>query len=96
MGEHVPLFSAKTFADLSVYLLFIVFLIAYAILWKNELISGILLIVWYGLQWVLVFWVWTDGALTLVFGLPIGVIGLLLLIYGILKNSSIFSKKNDF
>jgi len=83
VGEHVPLLKASTFADVSVYLLFSVFLIGYVLLWKNELISGILLIVWYGLQWVLVFWVWIDGELTLIFGLPIGIIGVLLLLYGI-------------
>jgi len=88
IGERVPLFNAITFADISVYLLFIVFLVGYIVLWKNELISGILLIGWHGLQWCLALWVWVDGGMTLIFGFPIAVLGIFLLIYGIRKKGS--------
>ena len=82
-GEKIPLFKDASFADVTVYLLFTFFLAGYFLLWNYELISGILLIAWFGLQWCLVLWVWDDGALTLIFGFPIAIIGILFLIYGI-------------
>jgi len=86
--ENPPLLYDSTFADTSVYLLFLFFLLSSILLWKFELTAGILLIVWYGLQWVLVFKVWTDGALTLVMGLPIACIGILAVVYGIIRRQS--------
>lgn len=86
--EGVPLLNGAGFADISVYLLFILFAAGYYFLWKNELISGIILVVWHILQWILVFWVWVDGGLTLVLGLPIGIMGVIVLVYGIRKANS--------
>ncbi len=83
IDEKVPLFSDPTFADISVYLLFIVFLIGFSLLWKNEFIAGIILIVWHLLQWCLVLWLWEDGGMTLVFGFPIALLGFLILNYSI-------------
>ena len=83
IGEGVPIFKELNFADISVYLLFAVFVLAYIFLWKNELISGILLVAWYGLEWCLVLWVWVDGDMVIVLGFPIFIIGILVLIYGI-------------
>ena len=77
IGEGIPLFRPTSFADISVYLLFLVFLLGYYFLWKNELMSGIILIAMYGLQWLLVFTVWVDGGLTLIIGFPILIIGIL-------------------
>lgn len=82
IGERVPLFGAG-FADASVYLLFLVFLVGFAVFWKNELVSGLILIAWYGLQWVLVLWVWPDGGMTVILGFPIAVFGVIALVYGI-------------
>jgi len=79
--EGIPPFRATSFADISVYLLFLIFLSGYYFLWKNELLSGILLIGWYGLQWLLVFTVWVDGGITLIIGLPIALIGIVELIF---------------
>ena len=90
--EDVPFLTAGSFADISVYLLFLFFLLGYSFLWKNEVISGIILIVWHGLQWLLVFWVWEHGEMTLILGLPIGIIGIMVLIFGIWKQKS--SKSN--
>jgi len=81
--EEVPLIKSSNFADVSVYLLFLLFLLGYYFLWKNEFISGIIIIAWHLIQWALVFWVWIDGGLTLVLGLPIGIFGIFVLIYGI-------------
>jgi len=88
IGEGIPLFRPTSFADISVYLLFLVFLLGYYFLWKNELISGIILIAMYGLQWLLVFTVWVDGGLTLIIGFPILIIGILTLIFGIRQKTS--------
>ena len=86
--EKVPLFETRSFTDISVYLLFLVFALGFFFLWKNELISGIILIVWHLLQWILVFWVWPDGGMTLILGLPIGIYAILLLVYGIRKEKA--------
>ena len=86
IGEGVPLIKASSFADISVYLLFLLFGLGYYFLWKNELISGIILLTWYALEWILVFWVWVDGGLTLVLGLPIGLLAIISLIYGLNNN----------
>jgi len=85
IDEGVPLYKESTIADISVYLLFLVFVLGYYFLWKNELISGLILISWHGLQWLLVYWIWVDGAMTLILGIPIGVFGFIVLIYGINK-----------
>jgi len=85
VAEGVPLFKDVTFADITVYLLFVIFVVGYYFLWKNEFISGIILVTWHGIQWILVFWVWVDGALTLIMGIPIGLLGIFTLIYGIRK-----------
>ena len=92
LDEDVPLFKTNSFADNSVYLLFLFFLLGYYFLWKNEVISGIILIVWHGLQWLLVFYVWEHGEMTLILGLPIGIIGILVLIFGIWRKKSINKK----
>jgi len=86
--ENVPLIGSASFADISVYILFLIFVVGYYFLWGNELISGIILIVWHGLQWLLVFLVWEHGEMTLVLGLPIGIFGILVLIFGLWKQKS--------
>lgn len=86
--EGVPLDLTGPFADLSVYLLFLVFLMGCLFMWKNELVSGLILIVFYGIQWSLVLWVWVDGDMTLILGFPIAILGVLALIYGIAKKRS--------
>jgi hypothetical protein len=76
----------RTLEDYSVLLLILVFLAGYYYLWKNELISGILWIVWYALTWFCVFWVWGNGGLAAILGTPIFILGVLLLIYGLRIN----------
>jgi hypothetical protein len=88
IGEGVPHFKEITFADISVYLLFAVFVLGYYFLWKNEIISGILLIAWHLIQYCLVFWVWPDGGMTIILGIPIGIFGIVVLIYGVRKKVS--------
>jgi hypothetical protein len=84
--EGVPLFTGLvTFADISVYILFALFLVAFLLLWKHELIAGILLLVWYGLVLLCIFEVWEDAALAGVVALPIAIIGIVVLIFGFLK-----------
>ncbi|MBG0786318.1 MAG: hypothetical protein H0S79_14575 [Anaerolineaceae bacterium] len=82
-GERVPLGLRATFAENSVYLLFLIFVLGFVVIWKNELIAGIVLIVWYGIQWCLVLWVWPDGGMTVILGFPIAILGVIALIYGL-------------
>ena len=85
IGDGVPLINNITFAEISVYLLFLVFLVGIFLLWKNLILSGITCILWHAIQWALVFWVWPDGALTLIFGFPIAIFGIVVLIIGIIQ-----------
>ena len=89
VAEGVPLNNEATFADISVYLLFAFFVVGYYFLWKNEIVSGLILIAWHAIQWILVFWVWVDGGMTLILGIPIGILGIIILIYGIRQNKSL-------
>ncbi|MBG0770291.1 MAG: hypothetical protein H0S82_01205 [Anaerolineaceae bacterium] len=91
--ERVPLSFGVPFAETSVYLLFLIFVLGFILLWKNELVSGLILMVWHVLQWCLVFWVWPDGDMTLIFGLPIGILGLFIFIYGLSKRRA--SRNNE-
>ena len=86
IAEGIPLINNADFADNSVYFLFLFFLIGYLYLWKNMIISGSILIAWHVIQWLLVFFVWIDGALTLIMGLPIGALGIAVLISGIIES----------
>ena len=88
IGEGVPIFRNGTFEDLSVYLLFLIFIMGYVFLWKNEIISGIIIILWHIFQLYLVILVWHDGELTLIIGIPICIYGILVLIYGIRRKIS--------
>ena len=88
IGEGVPLLKATTFADISVYLLFVFFLLGIFFLWRNILVSGIICVLWYAIQWALVFWVWIDGEMTLIFGFPIGVFGIVVLLIWIKQRRS--------
>ena len=87
IGERAPLFRNADFASVSVYLLFLVFACGYGFLWKREIISGIILIVWYGLQWTLVLWVWADGGLTLILGTPIALLGIAVVVFSLVRKT---------
>jgi hypothetical protein len=88
IGEKAPLFRGASFQDVSVYLLFIVFLAGFLTIWRYELISGILLVAWYGFEWCLGLWVWNDPDMALVMGFSIFIIGLLAIIYGVRKRAA--------
>lgn len=88
IGEGASLFGGASFQDVSVYLLFIVFLAGFLTIWRYELISGILFVVWYAFEWCLGLWVWDDPDIALVIGFPIFIVGLLAIIYGIRKRAA--------
>lgn len=88
IGEGIPMVSGASFAETSVYLLFLIFVLGFIFLWKNELVSGLILMIWHVIQWCLVIWVWPDGDMTLIMGLPIGILGLFLFIHGLSKRRS--------
>ncbi len=67
--------------------LFLIFVIGFYWLWKSEFYAGLIFIIWHIFQWMLVLWVWEDGAMTLVMGFPIALTGILLVIFGILNRS---------
>ena len=71
--------------------LFLFFVAGFVLLKKNELIAGIIWIVWHVLQWALVLWVWDDGEVTLLMGFPVFIIGILLVVYSIRMKSRMSS-----
>ncbi|WP_340114258.1 DUF7670 domain-containing protein [Maribellus mangrovi] len=90
IDEGIPLLTSQaTFADISAYILFAVFLAAFILLWKHELLSGILMIVWFGLVLFCIFNVWEDAALAGILALPIAIIGIVVFIFGILKKRAV-------
>lgn len=93
IGEGVTPLKEVTFEDISVYLLFAVFVLGYYFLWKNEIISGLLFIAWHVFQWCLVIWIWFDGGMTLLLGIPLGIYGIFVLIYGIRKKVTSKTKR---
>lgn len=80
IGEITPPFFESTFGVSMVYVLFCFFLLGYYFLWKNEKISGIILILWYGFLLLLAFFVWSNAGMVIVLGIPIPILGALLLI----------------
>ncbi|WP_167613398.1 hypothetical protein [Maribellus sediminis] len=85
LEEKVPLFKNVSFAEVSVYLLFVIYLIGILTLWRNLIAAGIICILWHVIQWTLVLWVWVDGDMTLIFGFPIAIYGLVVLVIGLLQ-----------
>lgn len=88
VGEEIPLWKDVSFAETSVYLLFLFFLIGIYFIWKNLIISGVTLILWHAIQWAFVYWVWDGGEMTLLFGFPVAIFGIAILIVGIVQNKS--------
>ena len=80
IGEITPPFYESGFGVVIVYVLFAFFLLGYFYLWKNEKISGVILVIWYGLLWIAGVWIWTNAGMVLVLGIPILLLGALLLI----------------
>lgn len=80
-----PFYNQTAFGLFMVYAMFIIFLAAYYFSWKNEKISGIILLVWYVLLWVLGLWVWTNAGMAIGLATPIPFLGILLIIYSYLK-----------
>ena len=79
IGEIIPPFYESVFGVAMVYVLFCFFLLGYYFLWKNEKISGIILILWYGFLLILAFFVWTNAGMVIILGIPIPILGALLL-----------------
>lgn len=89
-NEGIPLLTSQaTFADISAYILLAVFLAAFILLWKHELLSGILMLIWFGLVLFCIFNVWEDAALVGIVALPIAIIGIVVSIFGILKKRAV-------
>lgn len=92
IDEGVPILTNNvTFAEISVYILFAIFLAAYILLWNRELFSGILMLVWFGLILLCIFYVWENAALVGIVALPIAILGIVVLIFGILKKRTVAS-----
>jgi len=75
----------SAFGIFMVYVLFAFFLTAFYFMWKNEALSGLLLIIWFAVLLMLVRWIWVAAVPTLILGAPIFLFGVALLIYGLRK-----------
>jgi hypothetical protein len=80
-----PFYDQSLFGLIMVYLLFLIFLVAYYFSWKNERISGIIILFWYALLWISGLWIWTNAGMALGLATPIPILGVLLIGYSYLK-----------
>jgi hypothetical protein len=80
-----PFYDQSVLGLIMVYVLFLIFLIAYYFFWKNERISGIIILFWYALLWVSGLWIWTNAGMALGLATPIPILGVLLIGYSYLK-----------
>ena len=67
---------------ISTYALFILFGTGIYFQWKNELIAGLIWILWYSGLLLLVRFVWIAAGVTIVLGLPILILGILVFFRG--------------
>ncbi len=95
IGEATPPFSESLFGIIMVYVLFLIFLIGYFFAWKDkkQMLSGIIITSWYVLLLILGFFVWTNAGMVIGLGFPVGILGVLLIIYSYLIKTK---KKNNY
>jgi hypothetical protein len=71
----------SNFGMVMVFVLFVWFLVGYYYLWKNVLRSGIFLASWYIMLVITALFIWKYGNVTIVLGIPILILGILLIIH---------------
>jgi hypothetical protein len=85
------------FERIIVYLAFIIFLVGYYYSWRNEMIAGIVFILWWGIMWYLgLFIAEHDRGAGVVMGVPLFIIGILFIVswYGKRGRSGNFNNVN--
>ncbi len=81
-----------------VYLAFIIFLVGYYYSWRNEMVAGIVFILWWGIMWYLgLFIAEHDRGAGVVMGVPLFIIGILFIVswYRKRRRSSNFNNVNQ-
>lgn len=86
LAKNAALYTESS--ELTSYFLFSLFTVGYILLWKQKVIAGMVFLIWYTIQWYMVFLVWEKGIMTLILGFPIAVLGLLILLNGIKKKTN--------
>ena len=86
MLESSALYNESS--ELTGYFQFSLFAVGYILLWKQKVIAGMVFLIWYTIQWYMVFLVWEKGLMTLILGFPIAALGLLILLNGIKKKTN--------
>ena len=76
--ESVPLLDT-----VGIIILFILFLVGYYFSWKNQRISGIIIVGWYVIELIFGFFVWDDAGMVILLGFPVFILGILLIIYSL-------------
>jgi hypothetical protein len=76
-----PKMKESNFGIAMVFVLFIWFSIGYYYLWKNEKIAGILLSTWWVGLFLTAWLIWVYGNVTVILGVPIFILGILLLVF---------------
>ncbi|WP_258103576.1 hypothetical protein [Marinoscillum sp. MHG1-6] len=76
-----PNLQESNFGIVMVVVLFIWFSVGYSYLWKNEKMAGLFFITWWIGLFLTAWLIWLYGNVTVILGLPIFVIGILLLVY---------------
>ena len=85
-------YTKITFEGIIVSLAFIIFFLGYYYSWKNEMIAGIIFIIWWGIMCFIGLVVAErDRGVAVVMGFPMFIIGILLVIYWFRKRVRINS-----
>lgn len=85
LTSGLPGIQNLNLSEISVYFLFLVFAAGYFYLWKNLAVSGILFSLFFIIQILLVIYVWEDGGLTLLLGIPVLFYGIIVMLFGIFR-----------
>lgn len=71
----------QNFESIIINLAFIIFLVGYYYSWRNDMIAGIIFIIWWGIMWYLgLFIAEHDRGAGVVMGVPLFIIGILFII----------------
>ncbi len=77
-----------------VYLLFILFLVGFAISWSNKILTGVIFLIWYGGMLILeLLVVEKDGGFGIISGIPLLILGIFFIINGFKSKKEINMKK---
>ena len=82
-GDFGGAYPSLNTEGISVYLLFVLFVVGFSISWHNKIITGIIFLLWYiGMLILELFIVEKDGGFGIISGIPLLVLGIFFIVSG--------------